>query len=219
MRRWRRFGTSGASLIWGGEAVAVSHESRANPHQLVIAPHTYAGLAHLRSALLESYRVTRAARPASCRIATDSLRPLQSSQRHDRPEPRFSIIIPFSIPTGPLRQFSLLNRHANLRHRRRLSSRSSRGRRFRFRFRRHKALPRLSRPRIPQRPSRDGKYGGSSKIAPLPREIVEGIRRRPKPPNWRSPFRLRHRAITIPDPKLSSPGKPGSAFSKPTTLT
>jgi NADPH2 dehydrogenase len=39
VRRWRRFGSSGAKLIWGGEAVAVSHEARANPNQLVIAPH------------------------------------------------------------------------------------------------------------------------------------------------------------------------------------
>ena len=30
-RRWRRFGLSGAKLIWGGEAVAVRHDGRANP--------------------------------------------------------------------------------------------------------------------------------------------------------------------------------------------
>jgi NADPH2 dehydrogenase len=58
LRRWRRFGTSGASLIWGGEAVAVVHEGRANPNQLVIAPHTERGLAKLRETLLESYRET-----------------------------------------------------------------------------------------------------------------------------------------------------------------
>ena len=56
LRRWRRFGRTGAKLIWGGEAVAVSREGRANPNQLVIAPHTYAGLAKLRSALLEEHR-------------------------------------------------------------------------------------------------------------------------------------------------------------------
>jgi NADPH2 dehydrogenase len=58
LRRWRRFGHSGASLIWGGEAVAVSHPGRANPNQLVIAPHTYAGLSKLREALLHSHRET-----------------------------------------------------------------------------------------------------------------------------------------------------------------
>jgi len=56
IRRWRRFGQSGAKLIWGGEAVAVSHEGRANPNQLLMAPHTYAGLAQLRSALVEQHR-------------------------------------------------------------------------------------------------------------------------------------------------------------------
>ncbi|MFM9058776.1 MAG: NADH:flavin oxidoreductase [Planctomycetaceae bacterium] len=34
LRRWRRFGASGAKLVWGGEAVAVLAEGRANPAQL-----------------------------------------------------------------------------------------------------------------------------------------------------------------------------------------
>ena len=58
IRRWRRFGCSGAKLIWGGEAVAVSHDGRANPNQLVIAPHTERGLAQLRTALIEEHRKT-----------------------------------------------------------------------------------------------------------------------------------------------------------------
>ena len=37
-RRWSRFGDSGAHLIWGGEAVAVREDGRANPHQLLISP-------------------------------------------------------------------------------------------------------------------------------------------------------------------------------------
>ncbi len=35
-RRWRNFGISGAKLIWGGEAVAVRADGRANPNQLLI---------------------------------------------------------------------------------------------------------------------------------------------------------------------------------------
>ncbi|HVT47473.1 MAG TPA: hypothetical protein VHD57_06780, partial [Vicinamibacterales bacterium] len=35
-RRWRHFGESGAKLIWGGEAVAVRHDGRANPNQLLM---------------------------------------------------------------------------------------------------------------------------------------------------------------------------------------
>ena len=34
LRRWRHFGISGAKLVWGGEAVAVVAEGRANPNQL-----------------------------------------------------------------------------------------------------------------------------------------------------------------------------------------
>lgn len=56
IRRWQRFGQSGAKLIWGGEAVAVSHEGRANPNQLVAAEHTKQGLADLRSTLIEEHR-------------------------------------------------------------------------------------------------------------------------------------------------------------------
>lgn len=56
IRRWRRFGTSGAKLIWGGEAVAVRHDGRANPNQLLMGPHTHKGLAHLRAALIGEHR-------------------------------------------------------------------------------------------------------------------------------------------------------------------
>ena len=56
LRRWQRFGRSGGKLIWGGEAVAVSHEGRANPNQLLAAEHTTAGLSQLRTALVEEHR-------------------------------------------------------------------------------------------------------------------------------------------------------------------
>src|SRR5438552_13712277 len=48
VRRWRRFGASGAKLIWGGEAVAVRHDGRANPNQLCIGPHSRDDLSRLR---------------------------------------------------------------------------------------------------------------------------------------------------------------------------
>lgn len=34
--RWKNFGLSGAKLLWGCEAVAVRHEGRANPNQLLL---------------------------------------------------------------------------------------------------------------------------------------------------------------------------------------
>jgi 2,4-dienoyl-CoA reductase-like NADH-dependent reductase (Old Yellow Enzyme family) len=54
-RRWERFGASGAKLIWGGEAVAVCHQGRANPHQLLAARHTRAGLEKLRANLIAEH--------------------------------------------------------------------------------------------------------------------------------------------------------------------
>jgi len=50
-RRWSRFGSSGADLIWGGEAFAVQHAGRANPHQLVIEERTADDIAGLRRTL------------------------------------------------------------------------------------------------------------------------------------------------------------------------
>lgn len=52
-RRWKNFGLSGAKLIWGGEAVAVRHDGRANPNQLLINEKNLSGVIELRE-ILES---------------------------------------------------------------------------------------------------------------------------------------------------------------------
>ena len=54
-RRWRNFGLSGAKLIWGGEAVAVRHDARANPNQLLINGQTASELGRLRATLIEAH--------------------------------------------------------------------------------------------------------------------------------------------------------------------
>lgn len=54
-RRWKRFGQSGAKLIWGGEAVAVQHDGRANPNQLLINEQNLDALAALRADLVEAH--------------------------------------------------------------------------------------------------------------------------------------------------------------------
>ena len=54
-RRWVRFGASGAKLIYGGEAMAVCSEGRANPNQLVINAENKAGLADLRETLVRAH--------------------------------------------------------------------------------------------------------------------------------------------------------------------
>lgn len=55
-RRWRHFGASGAAWIWGGEAVAVRADGRANPHQLVLDDANAEALGALRRSLLEAAR-------------------------------------------------------------------------------------------------------------------------------------------------------------------
>jgi NADPH2 dehydrogenase len=55
-RRWRNFGRSGAKWIWGGEAMAVVPEGRANPHQLIINDANRDHLAQLMDDCLEAHR-------------------------------------------------------------------------------------------------------------------------------------------------------------------
>lgn len=55
MRRWQRFGESGAKLIWGGEAVAVIPEGRANPNQLLIRDANLRELERLRQTLVAAH--------------------------------------------------------------------------------------------------------------------------------------------------------------------
>jgi 2,4-dienoyl-CoA reductase-like NADH-dependent reductase (Old Yellow Enzyme family) len=55
-RRWERFGVSGAKLIWGGEAVAVRHDGRANPNQLVINEHSRVDLSRLRETVVAAHK-------------------------------------------------------------------------------------------------------------------------------------------------------------------
>ena len=56
VRRWQRFGRSGAKLICGGEAMAVRPDGRANPNQLIISEANKADLAKLREVLVTSHR-------------------------------------------------------------------------------------------------------------------------------------------------------------------
>jgi 2,4-dienoyl-CoA reductase-like NADH-dependent reductase (Old Yellow Enzyme family) len=55
-RRWQRFGESGAKLIYGGEAMAVRPDGRANPNQLIIAPENKNDIAELREILLTVHK-------------------------------------------------------------------------------------------------------------------------------------------------------------------
>ena len=91
LRRWKNFGRSGAKLIWGGEAAAVTPGGRANPHQTLAVPENDEGLARLLSELTEAHR-------AACGTIDDLLVGLQLTDsgrfsrpnQSDRPEPRIA---------------------------------------------------------------------------------------------------------------------------------
>jgi 2,4-dienoyl-CoA reductase-like NADH-dependent reductase (Old Yellow Enzyme family) len=56
LRRWQRFGESGAKLIYGGEAMAVRPDGRANPNQLIINEANKYDLARIRETLITTHR-------------------------------------------------------------------------------------------------------------------------------------------------------------------
>lgn len=56
LRRWGRFGESGAKLIWGGEAMAIRPDGRANPNQLLLLKENQSDIERLRNKLVESHR-------------------------------------------------------------------------------------------------------------------------------------------------------------------
>jgi len=89
VRRWQRFGRSGGKLVWGGEAVAVCHEGRANPNQLLAAPRTQKNLTHLRDVLRREHIQTTGSDDGLVigLQLTHSGRYCRPNE-HSRPEPR-----------------------------------------------------------------------------------------------------------------------------------
>jgi 2,4-dienoyl-CoA reductase-like NADH-dependent reductase (Old Yellow Enzyme family) len=55
-RRWQRFGLSGAKVIYGGEAMAIRPDGRANPNQLIITEENKRDLAGIREILVKAHR-------------------------------------------------------------------------------------------------------------------------------------------------------------------
>ena len=212
IRRWRRFGASGAKLIWGGEAVAVSHDARANPKQLVAAAHTESGLAQLREAFLEEHRSAMGSDDGLLMglQLTHSGRYCRPNQ-HDRPEPKILYRHPFldrrlRLPSDyPLLTDSEIEAVIENFHR---AARMALKLGFNFvdikhchGYLGHEFLSARSRP---------GKYGGSfENRTRFLREIVQGIRS--VAPGLHIGVRL-SAFDTIPfrpDPAQSVEGKPG----------
>jgi NADPH2 dehydrogenase len=212
VRRWRRFGQSGAKLIWGGEAVAVTHEGRANPNQLVIGEHTREGLAQLRAVLIEEHKKA-AGSDAGLLIGlqlTHSGRYCRPNA-HGKPEPRILYRHPIldrrlNLPAGyPVLSDGEVRAVIEDFHR---AARMAWELGFDFVDVKH-CHGYLGHEFLSAH-TREGNYGGSfENRTRFLREVVEGIRT--VAPHLKIGVRL-SAFDTIPfrpDPAKSSPGKPG----------
>lgn len=217
VRRWQRFGRSGAKLIWGCEAVAVCHEGRANPNQLVAAAHTRASLARLLEGIVQEHRQA-AGSDEGLLIGlqlTHSGRYCCPNQK-GRPEPRI------------LYRHPILDRRLNLSadypvltdgeiegiieefHRAAVLARE-----LGFGFVDIKHCHGYLGHEFLSAHTREGKYGGSfENRTRFLREVVQGIRA--AAPGLQIGVRL-SAFDTIayrPDPALSTPGKPGPGIAE-----
>jgi NADPH2 dehydrogenase len=218
VRRWQRFGSSGAKLIWGGEAVAVIHEGRANPNQLVAAEHTRAGLARLRSVLIEEHvRAVGSDRGLLIGLQLTHSGRFCRPNAHHRPEPQILYHHPILDrrmglpPDYPLLTDGEIRKIINQYH---LAARMAWEAGFDFvdvkhchGYLGHEFLSSYTR---------EGGYGGSfENRTRFLREIVEGIHS--LVPGLKIGVRL-SASDTVPfrpDPDVSSPKKPGPGIPEP----
>jgi 2,4-dienoyl-CoA reductase-like NADH-dependent reductase (Old Yellow Enzyme family) len=212
VRRWQNFGRSGAKLIWGGEAVAVRHDGRANPHQLLINEHTCADLARLRDALIAEHKLaTGSADGLLIGLQLTHSGRYSRPNAKDRPEPQILYHHPLLdkrlklAPDFPLLTDGDIGRIIEDFHR---AAKLAREIGFDFvdikhchGYLGHEFLSAHTRP---------GDYGGSfENRTRFLREIVAGIRA--VAPGLEIGVRLSAFDLVPfhPDPALSKPGKPG----------
>lgn len=215
-RRWRRFGSSGAKLIWGGEAVAVQHDGRANPNQLLLNESTRDDLARLRDALVEEHRKTCATTDGLV-IGLQLTHSGRYSRPNDKPEPRI------------LYRHPILDRRLNLPEDypvltdgeiRRIIDAFIRSAKLAwqvgFDFVDIKHCHGYLGHEFLSAHTREGDYGGSfENRTRFLREVVQGIRT--EAPGLRIGVRLSAFDMIPfrPDPATSQPGKPGIGVPEP----
>jgi len=217
IRRWRNFGRSGAKLIWGGEAVAVLHEGRANPNQLLINEHTSDDLARLREGLIDEHLQAAG--------STDGLLiglQLTHSGRYSRPnvkaipEPRVLYHHPLLDKRLGLNADYPLLSDGDIREIIESFHRAARiAREIGFDFVDVKHCHGYLGHEFLSAHTREGDYGGSfANRTRFLREIVEGIRS--TAPGLEIGVRLSAFDMVPfrPDPERSSPGKPGPGVSE-----
>ncbi|MER3472889.1 MAG: NADH:flavin oxidoreductase [Armatimonadota bacterium] len=215
-RRWRRFGSSGAELIWGGEAVAVQYDGRANPNQLLLNESTRDDLARLRDALVEEHRKTCATTDGLV-IGLQMTHSGRYSRPNDKPEPRI------------LYRHPILDRRLNLpedypvltdSELRRIIDAFIRSAKLAwqvgFDFVDIKHCHGYLGHEFLSAHTREGDYGGSfENRTRFLREVVQGIRA--EAPGLRIGMRLSAFDMIPfrPDPATSQPGKPGIGVPEP----
>ena len=218
LRRWRHFGASGAKLIWGGEAVAVVPEGRANPNQLLIAQHTEKGLAGLRSELIKEHRLVTGSDDGLLigLQLTHSGRYCRPT-KHDRTEPR--IVFHHPILDRRLRMpgdFSLLADADLDAIVDQFHVAAVRAWKLGFDFVDIKHCHGYLAHELLAAHTRGGAYGGSlENRTRFLRQVVQGIRA--NAPGLHIGVRL-SAFDTVPfrhDPERSSPGKPGPGIPEP----
>jgi 2,4-dienoyl-CoA reductase-like NADH-dependent reductase (Old Yellow Enzyme family) len=218
LRRWRRFGRSGAKLIWGGEAVAVRHDGRANPNQLLSGEHAREGLARLRDVLIaEHVRTTGSAAGLLVGLQLTHSGRYSRPNAKDRAEPRILYHHPLldervGIPRDyPLLSDGEIREIVEAFHD---AARLAREAGFDFVDVKH-CHGYLGHEFLSAR-TREGAYGGSfENRTRFLREVVEGIRA--VAPGLGIGVRL-SAFDTVPyrpDPDRSSPGKPGPGIPVP----
>jgi NADPH2 dehydrogenase len=212
VRRWQRFGESGAKLIYGGEAMAVRPDGRANPNQLIINHENLADLAKLRNTLVQAheqrygtssdlvigFQLTHSGR--FCKPNDKFRMEPRVAYRHPLLDPKFKVTSDEQVWTDSeidqlIQDYIEAARVAwdagadfvDIKH--------CHG------YLLHEFLSAFTRP---------GKYGGSfENRTRILREIISGIRATGN----KIDFGVRLSAFDFvpfkPDPALSSPGKPG----------
>jgi len=217
-RRWRNFGRSGAKLIWGGEAVAVLHEGRANPNQLLINEQTKGDLARLRDVLIDEHRQATGSDDGLLigLQLTHSGRYSQPNVK-GRPEPRILYHHPLLDKRLGLNADYRLITDGEIREIIEAFHKSARiAREIGFDFVDVKHCHGYLGHEFLSAHTREGEYGGSfANRTRFLTEIVEGVRS--GAPGLEIGVRL-SAFDTVPyrpDPERSSPGKPGPGVPEP----
>jgi NADPH2 dehydrogenase len=212
IRRWQNFGRSGAKLIWGGEAVAVRHDGRANPNQLLLNEQTQDELARLRDLLIDEHKQATGSTDGLC-IGLQ----LTHSGRYSRPntkqraEPQILYHHPIlDKRLGLAKDFSLLTDGEIRGIIEDFHKAARQAQQMGFDFVDVKHCHGYLGHEFLSAHTREGDYGGSfENRTRFLREIVEGIRA--VAPGLEIGVRLSAFDLIPfhPDPALSKPGQPG----------